>query len=86
MYYLLRCKLLISQVNMKTVLVAVAAAAVLTTCVAAIIVWQVVDWDKDDMSQPEEEFESELGVYTQAAVATDAPYCSDVGKYVYTTT
>lgn len=48
--------------------------------VTGIIVWQVVDWS----DEPEDNIaptDSEVGVYQHAAVATDAPYCSDIGVY-----
>lgn len=51
--------------------------------VAGIIVWQVVDWDKDDKKEEPyrlEPSESELGIYKQAAVSSDSPLCSDIAR------
>lgn len=68
----------------KIILLAVLGTVVLAGLVAGILVWQLVDWgDEDDESVNDYSSppsHSELGVYKSAAVATDAPYCSDIGK------
>ncbi|ODN04054.1 Gamma-glutamyltranspeptidase 1 [Orchesella cincta] len=70
--------------KMKTFLFIAVGGTVLVAAIAGIVVWQVVDWDKKDTdAQFEPEFESELGVFTQAAIATDAPYCSDIAKTIF---
>ncbi|CAL8115600.1 unnamed protein product [Orchesella dallaii] len=70
--------------KIKAAALATIGTVVLGACVGSIIVWQVLGWNEDDNDAPyENQFESELGVYTQAAIATDAPYCSDIGKNIF---
>lgn len=67
--------LLLSRVQQKVVVFAICGVAI-ATIAAGIVIWKTVDPVVPPFPDPSE---SELGVYTQAGVSSDAPGCAAIG-------